>query len=459
MTSEGVTGPRKPILRHLRAYGCKAFTLIKSEGDPDYRGKLQKLAPKAHIGYLVGYESTSIYRIWIPYKKKVISTRDVLFNEDEFFDGKPMRISQELMTTLDEVVEKITLPEKESQEDIQLQSEEALEMADLEEEQDEQAEGPTEVEDLKDTEGVDQMDWDPPYPTPAPSLHYLDNATLSLPVKSEGVVQGTALMTSEDYQYKPDLPDIEPAIIDEIHRQKEERFYDFHQHRVPQVWQTAFQSGKYMKDSTPPPQNYRALKGHKFEQYFRASMDEHINEHRHIFNSWTTVDLSEVKGHQILGCQWVFVYKTDKHGRITKCKARLVVRGDQQTNCDLLTRATTLAVTSLRVILAMVAKFDLETLQLDAVNAFVHAELDELIYMRLPPGYTEPGKVLKLNKALYGLRRSPILWQTKITNAMKSLGFDEIPQEPCVMIKDGIICSMISCLHSDKGIEKRSRRR
>ena len=77
----------------------------------------------------------------------------------------------------------------------------------------------------------------------------------------------------------------------------------------------------------------------------------------------------------------------------------------------------------------------------DALQAeAIAAELDELIYMRLPPGYIEPGKVLKLNKALYGLRRSPILWQTKITNAMKSLGFDEIPQEPCVMMKDGIIC-------------------
>src|ERR1700721_584992 len=94
MENEGVTGPRKPVLSHLRAFGCKAYTLIKSRGDPDYPGRLQKLAPRAHIGYLIGYESTSIYRVWIPYKKKVISTRDVIFNEKEFFDGKPSRVSQ-----------------------------------------------------------------------------------------------------------------------------------------------------------------------------------------------------------------------------------------------------------------------------------------------------------------------------------------------------------------------------
>ena len=141
----------------------------------------------------------------------------------------------------------------------------------------------------------------------------------------------------------------------------------------------------------------------------------------------------------MLGCQWVFVYKTDKHGSLQKCKARLVVCGNQQRKCDLPTRATTLATTSLRVLLALIARFDLETIQLDAVNAFVHADLDETVFIKMPPGYGEQGKVLKLNKALYGLRRSPLLWQQKLTNQMKILGFTEIPQEPCVVQKDGII--------------------
>ena len=47
---------------------------------------------------------------------------------------------------------------------------------------------------------------------------------------------------------------------------------------------------------------------------------------------------------------------------------------------------------------------------------------------------------MKLNKALYGLRRSSLLWQQKLTKEMKKLGFEEIPQEPCVVQKDGIIC-------------------
>ena len=72
---------------------------------------------------------------------------------------------------------------------------------------------------------------------------------------------------------------------------------------------------------------------------------------------------------------------------------------------------TTLAATFLQILLALTAKFDFEMLQLDTVNAFVHAELlDKTIFMQMPPGYLKQKKVLKLNKAFYGLQRSPIPW-------------------------------------------------
>ncbi len=99
--------------------------------------------------------------------------------------------------------------------------------------------------------------------------------------------------------------------------------------------------------------------------------------------------------------------------------------------------------TSLRVLLALVVKFDLETLQLDVVNAFVQADLDETVFMRIPPRYGENGKVLKINRALYGLRRSFLLWQQNLPDKMKKLSFEEIPQEPCVMQKTVLSASSI----------------
>src|SRR5438045_2343309 len=77
---------------------------------------------------------------------------------------------------------------------------------------------------------------------------------------------------------------------------------------------------------------------------------------------------------------------------------------------------------------------------MDAVNAFVYAEIYELVYIRLSPGFGQQNRVAKLNTALYDIQQSPLLWQTKFMTALKDLGFSEIPQEPCIMIRGGIIC-------------------
>lgn len=42
---------------------------------------------------------------------------------------------------------------------------------------------------------------------------------------------------------------------------------------------------------------------------------------------------------------------------------------------------------SLCMLLALVAKFDLEMLQLNAVNVFMYAKLDETIFMQMRPGF------------------------------------------------------------------------
>ena len=80
-------------------------------------------------------------------------------------------------------------------------------------------------------------------------------------------------------------------------------------------------------------------------------------------------------------------------------------------------------------------------IQYDAVNAFVHARLDEIVYMRMPPGYEEKGFVLLLQKALYELRKSPLLWHQCFKIKLESLGYQTVSHEPCCMIKDGVIIS------------------
>jgi len=72
--------------------------------------RLSKLNPRAHIGYLIGYNSINIYRIWILYKGIVISTRDVIFDKKTFFNGKRTDILKDLYAELDMLIKKIYLP-------------------------------------------------------------------------------------------------------------------------------------------------------------------------------------------------------------------------------------------------------------------------------------------------------------------------------------------------------------
>jgi len=92
--------------------------------------------------------------------------------------------------------------------------------------------------------------------------------------------------------------------------------------------------------------------------------------------------------------------------------------------------------------MALTAKFDLETRQLDAVNAFTNSPLDEEIYVDWPPGYKNAlnsRECLRLHKALYRLRRSPLLWYRSISLALLRLGLQAVPEEACTFKNDWLI--------------------
>jgi hypothetical protein len=44
--------------------------------------------------------------------------------------------------------------------------------------------------------------------------------------------------------------------------------------------------------------------------------------------------------------------------------------------------------------MAIATRFDLDLFQYDVANAFVNADLNEEIYMRMPPGYRTPDTVV-----------------------------------------------------------------
>jgi hypothetical protein len=77
----------KPKLNiaHLRIYNYRAYSLI-------YKIlKKQKLRPRAQINYLIKYNLSNIFRIWVPQNKKIIETRDVTFNKSMKYDFNDLK--------------------------------------------------------------------------------------------------------------------------------------------------------------------------------------------------------------------------------------------------------------------------------------------------------------------------------------------------------------------------------
>jgi hypothetical protein len=421
---------KQPYLSHLKAYGCRAYAMT-SQAQLQQK-KLRKLDPRAHIGYLVGYDSTNIFRVWVPHKGKVISTRDVIFDEDTFFDGKSTE--KKLIDRIDELVEKVAVPPSQLNNQTILEEDEPVfESGNHGEDQDyddgemvsdenhEDQDDQVDKEDYELARALEEVFRTPP-PTEADQEQ---DAALSvfLPVAgAEGVRAGN-----------PPVAIVESCLNDFVPVPIETAYHGSF------IAGMKFKPKKIHKRNLPDePKTLKDLGSHPFKEQFRRAQEDHMASHRQM-NSFVEVPWSQAKGQQVLNCMWVFTYKTDKHGYLVKCKARLVVCGNQQAKGDLPTRATTLASMSFRALMAISAEYDLELEQMDAVNAFVHCDLDELVFMRMPPGFESYGTVLKLRKALYGLRRSPLLWQQHLTQTLRDLGFKTIPEEPCVMLKDGVI--------------------
>ncbi|XP_073102487.1 uncharacterized protein [Elaeis guineensis] len=65
---------------------------------------------------------------------------------------------------------------------------------------------------------------------------------------------------------------------------------------------------------------------------------------------------------------------------------------------------------------------------LDVKNAFLHGDLQEEVYMQIPPGFETRAtieKVCKLKRSLYGLKQSPRTWFDRFSQTVKGMGYKQ----------------------------------
>lgn len=146
--------------------------------------------------------------------------------------------------------------------------------------------------------------------------------------------------------------------------------------------------------------------------------------------TWTLVD-KPPKDKKVIDVKWVYTKKSE-----TEYKARLVVRGFQQTDYVDDTYSPVAKMPTLKLLLSYCCQNSLEINQMDVETAFLNGKVVSKVYVKQPIGY-EIGtdKVYLLLKSLYGLKESPRAWYECFNEFLTSLGFRRSKYDYCLYYK------------------------
>ncbi|KAH9718140.1 hypothetical protein KPL71_022099 [Citrus sinensis] len=125
---------------------------------------------------------------------------------------------------------------------------------------------------------------------------------------------------------------------------------------------------------------------------WKLAMEEEMKS-LHQNQTWELVELP--KGKRAIGNKWVYTKKQGSPNQLTpRYKARLVAKGFAQKECIDYNEVFSPVVkhTSIRILLALVAEYELELAQLDVKTTFLHGDLEDEIYMIQPCGFRVAGK-------------------------------------------------------------------
>jgi Reverse transcriptase (RNA-dependent DNA polymerase) len=479
---EALTGA-KPTLSHLQPFGCKAYALRHNVP------RLDKMDPRALIGYLTGFDSTNIFRIWIPSRGKVIRTRDVIFNSSEYYDPAALDAGHLLTANMETIVQTIQMPEpyktplplvEDDVDDSHLLSD--LTAAESNASPD-PADGSAPEALEGDDDGVFEMaseipllptpdatPEDTPEPTEAkstlqePSQTTPDDSTpremnkqsemeysehhsgVETPniVKKPMQKTGTSAKAG-DISANFDIANILPtrtrrrhvnAIINKTSLPlSPSSLSSYHSAFAAGLTGIQKRSKLHRNELPTEPQSWRHMIRHQFSTEFKEAANKEIEA---LEKQKTFEVISKNTETSPIPLIWVFKYKFNSDGYLDKFKARLCVRGDlQSTNQD--TYAATLAARTFRALISISAAFNLEMKQYDAVNAFVNSELKEEVYTHCPEGFTKIGHCWRLKKALYGLKEAPLRWYETLSTALEDLDVHSVPGVNCLFANSWLI--------------------
>eukprot|EP00253_Pinus_taeda_P030134 PITA_30134 len=181
------------------------------------------------------------------------------------------------------------------------------------------------------------------------------------------------------------------------------------------------------------------------------AMDKEINA----IERNKTRDLVELpKGKEVIGVKWVYKTKSNAEGKIERHKARLVVKGYKQQYGKVYEEnfASVARMEIVRAVLSTAAQNKWKVYQMDVKSVFLNGVLKEEVYIEQPLGYEKKGeehKVCRLKKVLYGLKKAPRAWYSRIDSYLQENGFEKCEGEPTLYIKENDGKILIVVLYVD----------
>jgi hypothetical protein len=403
-----------PNVAKLHAFGHPGYVFIP----PQKRVKGDKFVPRAERGHLVGMKGEHIYEMWLPESDKIVTTASVKFDQYGTTAPPPS-------TNLPEAL----LPARAIAPILRDMAQAATPPASMVEDayDDEHLDGDAfQLPEAGGGQGFDGLDENAPETPQAPALQDALLATrgnnraprrqeINADLNENNVVNGPrerrprAYFTSTTFDRCFAMALIKPTV------------------------------GSKLSSLPPEPRNYKQFQSHPRRPQLQVAMDEEYNALTEI-GTWRPATPEEISahGHQILPAQWVWTYKGDAQGFHTKDKARMVVCGNRQQESlwykDVYSYVVRM--TTLRIIFALVAYFDLECDAMDMITAYLNSylEREDVILLRLPPGCKGYKNVVRLIRGMYGLRQSALMWYNDLKDSLKELGFNPIEADPCVFI-------------------------
>ncbi len=381
---------QKPDVSHLRILGCTAWAHTKKE-------RRKKLDSHSRRCQLVGYEGTTIYRVWDPVIKQVIRVRDVVFDEQEVRPVPSTEKGGEGGTVLEYGTTLLpsgsamghsntaTMPAIEAEH-------EPMTTVELEPESQDEPEAETapiewERSQLSDIAEEPESSVRPTIEpaTMRASEPPTTSATVAKPRKAKRSASEPVEPLRRSERAKRGLLAVVPAI------------------------------------GTDPTTIREARESQDSEKWEAAMVDELQALEKN--KTWTLVDLPH--GRKALKGKWVYKAKLGSDGAVLRHKDRWVVKGyEQKYGLDYdQTFAIVVKPTMFKTVFALAAVNDWEIEHMDVKSAFLQGKLDDEVYVEQPTGFAKDKRVCRLNRSLYGLKQSPRVWYQTIAAFLIKIGY------------------------------------